>query len=93
MVFYNNTDAPGKKNPQASSDNAKAYLDKPVAELVLSIRVMNALKDAGITTTGELVSHTEMDMLKYRNFGSKSLRELRDVLSEMDLWFGIGLDQ
>ena len=93
MVFYNNTDAPGKENPEALSDRAKTYLDKPVAELELSLRTMSVMKTAGITTVRELVAHTEMDMLKYRNFGSKSLRELEDTLSEMGLWFGMMLDQ
>ncbi len=93
MVFYNNTDAPGKKNPQALSKRVKAYQDDAVAELELSVRVMTALEDAGITTIGELISHTEIDMLKYRNFGRKSLRELEDILSEMGLCFDIKLDQ
>ncbi len=93
MVFYNNTDASGKQNPEALDDRAKAYLDKPVAELKLSVRSMTTLKAAGITTVRELVAHTEVDILRYRNFGRKSLRELKDILSEMGLWFGIELDQ
>lgn len=91
MVFYNNTDAPGKENSQVLSDDAKSCLDKPIDELELSVRSRAVLMAVGITTVRELVSHTEAEMLKYRNFGRKSLRELQDVLAEMDLEFGMEL--
>jgi DNA-directed RNA polymerase subunit alpha len=91
MVFYSNTHALGKKNPEVLSDRSRSYLDKPVAELELSIRVKNALKAAGISTVRELVANTERGMLKYRNFGRKSLSELKHILAEMDLGFGMEL--
>ena len=86
---YNNADDFGKGNPEELSDRAKAYLDKPVAELELSHRLASVLETVGITTVRELIAHTETDMLKYRNFGRKSLNELKRTLSEMDLRFGI----
>jgi DNA-directed RNA polymerase alpha subunit len=73
------------------SDRAKASLDKPVAELELSLRCASVLEAVGITTVKKLVNHTETDMLKYRNFGRKSLNEIKQKLSEMDLRLGMKL--
>jgi len=86
-------DDAGSKNPEELSDHAKVCLDKPLSELDLSIRSAHTLREAGITTIKELVAHTEVDMLKYRNFGRKSLNELKEVLAEMDLRFGMKLDE
>ena len=93
MLLYSNANDLGKENSEKLSDRAKAYLDKPIAELELSLRSANALEAAGITTVKELVMQTELDMLKYRNFGRKSLNELKQILSEIDLRFGIKLDE
>ncbi len=67
-------------------------LEHSVEELELSVRSSNCLKDAGIRTLGELVQKTEAEMLKYRNFGRKSLQELVDILSDMGLSFGMDVD-
>jgi len=64
-------------------------LDMPVDEMELSVRSSNCLKAAGIKFIRDLVTRTEGDMLKYRNFGRKSLSELTDVLTKMGLSFGI----
>jgi len=64
-------------------------LDIPVEEMELSVRSSNCLKAAGIKLIRDLVVRTEADMLKYRNFGRKSLSELNEVLREMGLSFGI----
>jgi DNA-directed RNA polymerase subunit alpha len=64
-------------------------LDIPVEEMELSVRSSNCLKAAGIKYIRDLVTRTEADMLKYRNFGRKSLTELNEVLSSMGLSFGI----
>ena len=64
-------------------------LDIPVEEMELSVRSSNCLKAAGIKLIRDLVIRTEADMLKYRNFGRKSLSELNEVLREMGLSFGI----
>jgi DNA-directed RNA polymerase subunit alpha len=89
MLLYNNADDFGKDIYEQLSDRAKSCLDNPVAELGLSRRSASVLEAAGLTTVRELVAHTETDMLKYRNFGRKSLNELKQALSEMDLRFGI----
>ncbi len=64
-------------------------LDMPVDEMELSVRSSNCLKAAGIKLVRDLVTRTEADMLKYRNFGRKSLTELNEVLQNMKLSFGM----
>jgi len=68
------------------------YLSKPVAELELSVRSANCLEASQITTIRDLVVHTEQEMLKQRNFGKKSLIEIREILAEMGLHLGMNLD-
>jgi DNA-directed RNA polymerase subunit alpha len=67
-------------------------LEHSVEELELSVRSSNCLRDAGIRTLGDLVRKTEPEMLKYRNFGRKSLQELVDILDDMGLHFGMDVD-
>ena len=67
-------------------------LDTEIAYLELSVRPANCLELVGIRTVGELIVKTEEEMLKYRNFGSKSLNELKDILREMGLSFGMTFD-
>ena len=68
------------------------WLSKPVAEeLELSVRSANCLEAAKITTIRDLVIKTEQEMLKFRNFGRKSLNEIKDILSEMGLSLGMTL--
>jgi len=68
-------------------------LDMPVDEMELSVRSSNCLKAAGIKYIRDLVTRTEADMLKYRNFGRKSLSELNDVLNSMGLTFGMDVSE
>ncbi|MBO7131515.1 MAG: DNA-directed RNA polymerase subunit alpha, partial [Fibrobacterales bacterium] len=63
-----------------------------VDELELSVRSSNCLRMANIHTIGELVRNKEQDMLKYKNFGRKSLVELNEVLSSMGLSFGMNVE-
>ncbi len=65
----------------------------PVSELELSVRSSNCLKEARIKTIGDLVKKSEMEMLKYRNFGKKSLGEINKMLVDMGLSFGMKLDK
>ncbi len=78
----------------AIEDDAKINenLYRTVEELELSVRSANCLKNAGIKHIGELVSKSEAEMLKTQNFGRKSLNEIKDILSEMGLTFGMKLD-
>jgi len=66
----------------------KALLERSVEELELSVRSSNCLKAANIKTIGDLVTKSEGEMLKYRNFGRKSLKEIADILQSMNLGFG-----
>ena len=67
-------------------------LFKSVDELELSVRSANCLKNADIRYIGELVQKTEAEMLKTKNFGRKSLNEIKEILTEMGLTLGIKLD-
>ncbi|MCP4648959.1 MAG: DNA-directed RNA polymerase subunit alpha [PVC group bacterium] len=64
----------------------------PVSELDLSVRSANCLKEARIKTVGELVRKTELEMLKYRNFGKKSLAEINGILQTMGMSFGMKIE-
>lgn len=65
---------------------------RPVSELELSVRAANCLKNASIRWIGELVQRTETEMLKTKNFGRKSLTEIKDVLGEMGLHLGMKVE-
>lgn len=65
---------------------------KSVEELELSVRSYNCLKNANIKTLGDLVQKTEQEMLKTKNFGRKSLNEIREILKRMGLNFGMRID-
>jgi len=67
--------------------------EKPVDELELSVRSSNCLRAAEIKSIGDLVQKSEPEMLKYRNFGRKSLKEIQDILGEMGLGFGMDVSR
>ncbi len=69
----------------------KDLLGRSVTELELSVRAVNCLEMANIRAIGDLVQKTDAEMLKYRNFGRKSLNEIKEVLSRMGLSFGMDL--
>lgn len=71
----------------------RKLLDKSVEELELSVRSSNCLRAAEIKTIGDLVQKGEPEMLKYRNFGRKSLKEIQDILAEMGLSFGMDISR
>ncbi len=73
-------------------ERLRRILSMSVNEIELSVRAANCLNNANITTVGELASKTETDMLKYRNFGKKSLNEIKEKLIEMGLSLGYKFD-
>jgi DNA-directed RNA polymerase subunit alpha len=77
--------------PRTSALNEN--LDKSVEELELSVRSYNCLKNANIRTIRELVQKTEPEMLKTKNFGRKSLNEIKEILHSMGLSLGMRVDQ
>ena len=77
------------KGPATRNEN----LDRSVEELELSVRSYNCLKNANITTIRELVQKTEPEMLKTKNFGRKSLNEIKEILQAMGLSLGMRFDE
>jgi DNA-directed RNA polymerase subunit alpha len=73
-------------------ENLAEYLNKSVDELELSVRSANCLKNAGIRTIRDLVQKSEKDMLETKNFGRKSLNEIRDILRPLGLALGMELE-
>jgi len=78
---------------EAKQDDERAKLKKllnmSVNEIELSVRAANCLNNANITTVGQLAMKTEQEMLKYRNFGKKSLNEIKDKLAALGLTLGM----
>jgi len=75
-----------------SNEPLNPYLDKPVEDLELSVRSANCLKNAEINYIGDLAQKSDQEMLKTKNFGRKSLNEIKALLSEMDLTLGMKFD-
>ncbi|MCE9610688.1 MAG: DNA-directed RNA polymerase subunit alpha [Chthoniobacter sp.] len=83
------------ETPQAQSQEnqkLKKLLNMSVNEIELSVRAANCLNNANITTVGQLAMKSEAEMLKYRNFGKKSLNEIKDKLVQLNLSLGMKFD-
>jgi len=93
-IFVNFEDSAEAIEHFEDVDEGKANesLFRPVDELELSVRSANCLQNADIKFIGELVQRTEQEMLKTKNFGRKSLNEIREILHEMGLGFGMRLE-
>jgi len=78
--------------PGSDEEPLNENLFRSVDELELSVRSANCLQNASITLIGELVQKTEQDMLKTKNFGRKSLKEIKEILATMGLSLGMKLD-
>ena len=93
-VFINFDEQEKEEEPKepVEEDHINENLFKGVEDLELSVRSANCLKNAGIQYIGELVQKTEMEMLKTKNFGKKSLNEIKDMLVEMGLSLGSKVD-
>ena len=94
-VFINFPEAGVGEKPHESDpppEDPNDLLLRHVDDLELSVRSANCLKNAGINLIGELVSKTEAEMLKTKNFGRKSLNEIKEILSESGLGFGMKMD-
>ncbi|PIE32263.1 DNA-directed RNA polymerase subunit alpha [candidate division KSB3 bacterium] len=94
VVFTNFREEFEEAEPKVDEEAEKRneYLAMNVDELELSVRSNNCLKNANIRTVAELVQKTEADLLKTRNFGKKSLNEIKAILAEMKLSLGMKLD-
>ncbi len=93
-VFINFDETEEPLQVEAPKEEAKLNenLFRSVDELELSVRSANCLQQANIKTIGDLVQRTEAEMLKTKNFGRKSLKEIKEILAEMGLSLGMKLD-
>jgi DNA-directed RNA polymerase subunit alpha len=95
LLFIHFEEEPEEEVDEAVNEEVekmKELLGRSVEELELSVRSSNCLKAANIKTLGELVTKSESDMLKYRNFGRKSLKEIADILDGMGLHLGMDIE-
>ncbi len=91
--FEGDLESPAEFEMDEERQRIASLLRMRVDELELSVRSSNCLRMANIHTIGELVRNKETDMLKYKNFGRKSLVELNEVLTSMGLGFGMDVDE
>jgi DNA-directed RNA polymerase subunit alpha len=93
-IFINFEEVPEMAEEQAerAMDQMNEILNRSVDELELSVRSYNCLKNANIQTIADLVQKTEAEMLRTKNFGRKSLNEIKEILSSMGLQFGMKFD-
>jgi DNA-directed RNA polymerase subunit alpha len=96
LDIFIHPDQLGETKPEARREEERREINKnlfrSVNELELSVRAANCLKNANIKTIADLVQKTEMEMLKTKNFGKKSLNEIKEILAEMGLGLGMKLD-
>ncbi|HTV55652.1 MAG TPA: DNA-directed RNA polymerase subunit alpha [Terriglobia bacterium] len=96
MTIFMNFEEPTESEaitPERASVVRNENLDRSVEELELSVRSYNCLKNANITTIRQLVQKTEPEMLKTKNFGRKSLNEIKEILGLMGLSLGMRFDE
>ena len=93
-IFVNYGEIPVEEEEEEEEDGTfKDVITKPISELELSVRSANCLEAANIKTIGDLVQKTEAQMLKYKNFGKKSLSEIEAILTPMGLALGMNIDE
>jgi DNA-directed RNA polymerase subunit alpha len=92
FINFEETEEPIEETVSEEAAKLNENLDKSVDELELSVRSANCLQNANIRYIGELVQKTEAEMLKTKNFGRKSLKEIKEILAEMGLTLGMKLD-
>jgi len=91
ITFEELEERPGEEQPVGLTE-LQALLNKRVDELELSVRSYNCLKNANIQTIGDLIQKTEAELLRTRNFGRKSLAEIKELLAGMGLELGMRFD-
>jgi DNA-directed RNA polymerase subunit alpha len=92
FINFEETYEPADEPVSEEQEKLNENLDKSVDELELSVRSANCLQNASIRYIGELVQRTEAEMLKTKNFGRKSLKEIKEILAEMGLQLGMKLE-
>ncbi len=92
ISFEEDAHEPTDSGPSRSAPTYNENLDRSVDELELSVRAYNCLKNSDIKTIRDLVQKSEGEMLKTKNFGRKSLNEIKDILTSMGLGLGLKFD-
>ena len=92
FINFEETAEPVEESTSPEQEKLNENLDKSVDELELSVRSANCLQNANIRYIGELVQRSEAEMLKTKNFGRKSLKEIKEILAEMGLTLGMKLE-
>jgi DNA-directed RNA polymerase subunit alpha len=95
FVNYDDSQIEFDDPPEAQSEEnseLRKLLNMSVNEIELSVRAANCLNNANITTVGQLAMKSESEMLRYRNFGKKSLTEIKEKLAELGLSLGMKFD-
>jgi DNA-directed RNA polymerase subunit alpha len=92
FLTFDETMEPSEEARDSSSPTLNENLFRSVDDLELSVRSANCLKNANIRYIGELVVRSEAEMLKTKNFGRKSLNEIKEILSEMGLGLGMKIE-
>jgi len=94
-IFVNYGELPEEEEEEEEEEDTafKEMINKPISELELSVRSANCLEAANIKTIGDLVQKTEAQMLKYKNFGKKSLSEITAILNGMSLHLGMNIEE
>ncbi len=92
FITFDEEPEPEPEEPEEKEEPLNENLYRSVEELELSVRSANCLKNANIRYIGELVQRTEQAMLKTKNFGRKSLNEIKEVLTEMGLTLGMKVE-
>ncbi len=92
FINFQETEEQQYQSPNPDEEPLNENLFRSVDELELSVRSANCLQNANIQLIGELVQRTEQDMLKTKNFGRKSLKEIKEILANMGLSLGMKID-
>ncbi len=92
FISFDEQDEPSDAGDAGADSEINQYLFRSVDELELSVRSANCLQNANIKYIGQLVQKTESEMLKTKNFGRKSLKEIKEILAEMGLSLGMKID-
>jgi DNA-directed RNA polymerase subunit alpha len=93
-IFINFEEIPelAEEPAERAINQMNEVLNRSVEELELSVRSYNCLKNANIQTIGDLVQRTEAEMLRTKNFGRKSLNEIKEILGNLGMTFGMRFD-
>lgn len=92
FINFDEFEEPAEEEREEEETVFNEHLNRRVDELELSVRSANCLQNANIRYIGELVQKSEMEMLRTKNFGRKSLNEIRDILQEMGLSLGMKIE-